>query len=99
MKAQLGARDHEGIPHIVARIPHISEFFPGQTSQMLTYRQEIGQKLGRMVLICQAVSDRDAGIAGELLNPGLLKTAVLDAVEHSSQHARRIADALLLSDL
>ena len=66
---------------------------------MFTNRQHIRQHLCRMIFICQSIPDRNPGIFCELLHDILTKTAVFNTFEHSSEHARSISDAFLLTDL
>ena len=52
-----------------------------------------------MELIGKAVPDRHAGVLCQFLDDGLAEAAVLDPLEHPSQHPRGVLDALLLPDL
>ena len=52
-----------------------------------------------MELIRQTVPDRDGGVLRQLFDDALAEAAVLDAVEHAREHARRVGDAFLLADL
>ena len=99
MHAKLRADDHIGIAHIVARIAQIGKADALQPSEMLADRQHIGQHLRRMELIGKAVPDRHAGVLCQFLDDGLAEAAVLDPLEHPSQHPRGVLDALLLPDL
>ena len=49
---------------------------------MFLDRQEIGQNLRRMELVCQAVPDRDARVFRQILHDLLPKAAIFNAVEH-----------------
>jgi len=66
---------------------------------MLNHRQQIGEDLGGVKLIGQAVPHRHAGVAGKFFNRGLSKAAVLDPVVHAAQHASGILHRLLGADL
>ena len=66
---------------------------------MLTDCQKVSQHLRRMILVGKPVPYRNACIFGKSLHNPLAVSTVLYAIEHSSQHAGRILDALLLSDL
>ena len=66
---------------------------------MLAHGEHVGQHLGRVPLVGQAVVDRYVGMEGEFLDGGLCVTAVLDGVEHASQYACRVGHGLLVADL
>ena len=66
---------------------------------MLLHGEEVGQNLGGMALVGQAVPHRHACVFGQLLNGLLLEAAVLDAVEHATQHAGGVGHALLYANL
>jgi hypothetical protein len=66
---------------------------------VLPHGEQIGESLGGVELVGQPVPDRNTGIAGQLLHLGLLEAAVLDAVVHPPEHARGVADRLLLAEL
>ena len=80
--AHLRAADHEGVAHVEARIAHVDELFALQLAKMFLDRQEIGQNLRRMELVCQAVPDRDARVFRQILHDLLPKAAIFNAVEH-----------------
>ena len=61
--------------------------------------EEVGKDLGGVELVGEAVPDGDAGILRELLHGRLREAAVLDAVEHPSQHAGGVLHGLLDADL
>ena len=66
---------------------------------MLPDGEEVGEDLGGVELVGQAVPDRHPRIAGEVLYDLLAVAAVLDAVEHPAQHAGGVGDGLLFADL
>jgi hypothetical protein len=66
---------------------------------VLAHREDVGQDLGGVELVGQAVPHRDAGVPGEGLD-GLLPIApVLDAVEGPPEHAGGVLHGLLVADL
>ena len=65
----------------------------------LGHRQEVGEDLGRVELIGQAVPDRDAGELRQLLDDLLAEAAVLDPVVDAPEHARGVLHRLLVADL
>ena len=66
---------------------------------MLLHGQEVGEDLGGMELVGEAVPDGDAGIGGQFFDPFLAVAAVFDAVEHAAEHAGGVLDGLLHADL
>ena len=52
-----------------------------------------------MELIGQAIPHRNTGIAGKILNNGLLEAAVLNAVEHAAEDLRGVGEGLLFAHL
>ena len=52
-----------------------------------------------MILVGQAVPDRNACIFRQILHDLLTESAVLDPVKHPAQHPCSVLDALLLADL
>ena len=66
---------------------------------MFLDREKIGEDLGRVVGIGQAVPYRHAAEAGKFLDDGLLETSELDPVEHASQDPGRILDVFLVPEL
>ena len=68
-------------------------------SKILLQRQQSGQALGGMPLVCQSVPHRHAAVLGQSLHKGLLKPAVLDTVEHAAQNPGCVLYALLLPQL
>ena len=66
---------------------------------MLFQGQKIGQHLRGVRLVGQAVPHGHARVFCQRLDRGLRKAAVLDAVEHAPEHARRVGHALLIAHL
>ena len=66
---------------------------------MLLDGQEVGQDLGGMELVGQAVPHRHAGILCQFLYDALTVAAVLNAIEHSTQNPCGVGDGFLLADL
>ena len=99
VQPHLGAADHQRVAHIVPRVAQVSELEPGQFAEMLLQGQEIGQDLGGVVFVGQAVPDRHLGGVGKLLHNSLAEAAVLDTLKHRSKHPGRIGDRFLFADL
>ena len=55
---------------------------------MLLHGQEIGQNLGRVKPVGEAIVDRHAGISGQLFDRGLGETLVFDGVRPGPIPAR-----------
>ena len=66
---------------------------------MVPHREDVGQHLGRVPVIGEPVPDGDASVPAEGFDVGVRGAPVLDPVEHPSEHAGRVLDGLLVSDL
>ena len=99
MHAHLGAAHHQGIPHVIARVSHVHQANVPRRAEALPDGQEVGQNLGRMEFIGQAVPDRHAGIPPQILDDLLAVAAVFDAVKHAAQHPGGVRQAFLLAQL
>ena len=66
---------------------------------VLAHGHDVGDHLGRMVFVGQAVVDRDAGIFRQRFNALLRGPAILDGVVHAPQHASRVLERFLVADL
>ena len=98
--AQLGADQQQAVAHVVAGVADIGI---GDLLQRLVgvlhHGQRVGQHLGGVPVVGEAVVDRHPGKRGKLLDHGLLGAAILDRVEEPPQHPRRVLDGLLVADL
>ena len=99
MEAHLGAAHHQAVAHVVAGVAEIDEVDALQFAEMLPDGEEVGEDLGGVELVGQAVPDRHPRIAGEVFYDLLAVATVLDAVEHPAQHAGGVGDGLLFADL
>ena len=99
MQAHLGAADHEGIAHVVAGVAHVDQLFALQFPEMLPNGEEVGQNLGGVVFVGEAVPYGHAGVLFQGFHDFLAVTPILDAVVHAAQHPGGIGDALLFADL
>ena len=99
MHPHLSTGYHQGISHIITRIPHISKTDIFQISKMLAYRQQIRQHLRRMELVRQAVPYRNFRILCQFLHDVLPEAAVFDPFIHAGKNSCRIRNAFLLADL
>lgn len=66
---------------------------------MLPDGEEVGEDLGGVELVGQAIPHRHTGVVGQLFHDALAVAAVLDAVEHPAQHPGGVGDGLLFADL
>ena len=64
---------------------------------MLPDGEEVGEDLGGVELVGQAVPHRHTGVAGQLFHDALAVAAVLDAIEHPAQHPGGVGDGLLFA--
>ena len=98
--AQLGAADQQRVAHVVAGVAEVAvRDLRQRLVAELGHRQDVGEDLGRVELVGQAVPDRHAGELGELLDDLLAEAAVLDAVEDPAEDAGRVLHRLLVADL
>ena len=70
-----------------------------QLAEVLPDGEEVGQDLGGVELVGQAVPHRHPGVVGQVLHDLLAVAAVLDAVKHAAQHPGGVGDGLLFADL
>ena len=96
VQAHLGAAHHKAVAHVVAGIAEIDEVDSLQMAEMLPDGQEIGQDLGGVELVGQAVPDGNACIMGQILNDLLAVAPVFDAVKHPAQDPGGIRNGFLL---
>mgnify|MGYP006974605941 CR=1 FL=1 len=66
---------------------------------MLNNGHKVGENLGRMEFVGQAVPYGNTRILGKLLNDLLTVTAVFNTVIHSAKHTRGVGNAFLFADL
>ena len=97
--AQLGADDHQGVGNVVARVAEEGQLAAADIAELLADGQDVGQHLGGMEVVGQAVPYGNAGVAGQILNHGLLEAAVLDAVIHAAQNLGGVGQGFLLAHL
>ena len=97
---ELRPADQQGVAHVVAGVAHVAVRDLGsRLVAELGHRQDVGQDLGRVELVGQAVPDRDAGVPSEILDDLLGEAAVLDPVVDPAQDARRVLHRFLVPDL
>ena len=97
---ELRAADQERVAHVVAGVAEVAVRDLGQRLvRELEHRQDVGEDLGRVELVGQAVPDRHAGELGELVDDLLAVAAVLDRVVDPAEHAGRVLHRLLVADL
>ncbi len=65
----------------------------------LVHGEEVGEHLGRVPFVGQAVVHRNPGVGGEVLDVGLAVATKLDRVVHAPEHARRVGHRLLVTEL
>lgn len=96
MEAHLGAAHHQAVAHVVAGVAEVDEVDALEMTEVLPDGEEVGQDLGGVELVGQAVPDRHTGVVGEVFHDLLAVAAVFDAVEHPAQHPGGVGDGLFL---
>ena len=99
MHTQLRTDYHQGIPHVVAGISHISKLNAFDSSQLFLDRKNICQHLCGVELIGKSVPHRNPCIFCKLLHDFLAVTTILNTFIHTSEDSRRVCNTLFLSDL
>ena len=97
----LGRTDHQGVAHVVARVAEIgkAQLRQGFARGVLQHGHQIGENLGRVELVGQAVPYRHARVLAQLFDDGLPVAAVFDAVVHAAQHAGGVFHRLFMANL
>ena len=99
MQAHLGAAHHQAVAHVVTGVAEVDEVDALQLAEVLPDGEEVGQNLGGVELVGQAVPHRHPGVVGQVLHDLLTVATVLDAVKHAAQHPGGVGDGLLFADL
>ena len=97
---QQRADQQQGIAHVVARVADIGVggLLQGFAA-VFAHGKEVGQDLGGVEFVGQAVEYRHAGVTRQFFHDFLSVAPVFDAVEHSAQHAGGVFDAFFVADL
>ena len=99
MHPHLCTDHHQRIAGIVARVPQISQTDARKPAKMFADGEQVGKHLGRVKLIGQSVPHRHARVPCDLLHDILPESPIFDSLKHTSQHPRRVRDALFLANL
>ena len=99
VQAHLGTAHHQAVAHVVAGVAEVDEVDALQLAEVLPDGEEVGQNLGGVELVGQAVPHGHPGVVGQVFHDLLAVAAVLDAVKHAAQHPGGVGDGLLLADL
>jgi hypothetical protein len=79
------------VAHVRAGVAEISVLdVADRLVAVLAHGHDVGKHLRRVILVRQAVVDRDAGVLRDLLNAFLRSTAIFDGVEHAAEHPRGV---------
>ena len=97
--ARLGATHHQRIGNVVAAVADVCDGAVLKRPERLFNGEKVGENLRGVVVVGQAVPDRDAGVFGEVLARLLRKTAKEDAVVDAAEDARRVLDRFLLAEM
>ena len=97
---ELGGPDHQRIAHVVRGIAKEREGdLLDRLARVFTHREDVGQDLGRVELVGQAVPHRDTGVRGQDLDDVLIEPAVFDPVVQAAEHTSGVLDGLLVTHL
>ena len=100
MDAELGADIHEAVGDVVARVAAEDELALAQgLLRVFHERQDIGERLRRVVDVRQAVPHGHARVGGETLDDLLVVAAVLDAVIEAAEDLGGVRHRFLLAHL
>ena len=97
--AHLRAAHHQRIAHVVAGVAHVDQLYALQAAELFPYGQEVGQYLGGVKFVGQAVPHRHPGVLRQRFHDLLAEAAVFDAVVHPPKHPGGVGDGFLLADL
>ncbi|MNN07476.1 hypothetical protein D3C81_1203020 [compost metagenome] len=98
--AELGADQQQRVAHVVAGIAQVGVADVVQRLvAVLTHGQHVGDHLGGVVFVGQAVEHRNTGELGQFFDDFLLEATVLDGVVHAPEHAGGVLHAFLVADL
>ena len=97
--AQLGGDHHQRVGHVVPGVAHEGEVLALDGAEVLLDGEDVGQHLGGVELVGQAVPNGNAGVLGQIVHDGLVKAAVLNAVVDAAQDTGGIRDGFLLAHL
>ena len=98
--ADLGGADHQGRRRVAGGIAEKAEADVGEMLVgELPHGEEVGEDLGRVEFVGEAVIDRHAGMGGQLLGDRLTEASIFDAVIEAAEHARGVLHRFLVADL
>ena len=98
--AHLGAADHQGVAHVVARVADVHELdLVERLFDVLFDRHPVRKDLRGMIEVREAVPHRNAAVFGEQLDGLLLEAAEFDAVIESAEHLCGVLKRFLLAHL
>ena len=92
-------RAHERAADVVGIADVGQAHAPQVGAEALAQRQQVGQRLARMVIVGEAVDDGHARPLGQLVDVGLRERADHDRVEVAREHHRRVAHGLAAAQL
>src|SRR4051812_27341710 len=93
-----GAEQHQRVRHVVA-VADVDEPHPVEPAEPLAQRQQVGERLARVVLRREHVDHRHARVRGELLDHRVRSGANADGVNEARQYERGVAPGLAAGDL
>ena len=98
--AELRTQHQQRICHVVTRVADVGKRGLVQRfGAVFAHGQRVGEHLGGMKLVGQAVEHGHAGVFRQFFDHVLPEAAIFDAVVHPAQHAGGVFDAFLMPDL
>ena len=99
----VAARDHGGADERAADVVGVADVGQAQAAQVgaeaLAQRQQVGERLARVMVVGEAVDHGHARELGELVDVGLRVRADHDRVEVAREHHRGVAHGLAAAEL
>ena len=93
LHAHGGAGQRERVVHVVA-VADERQHAAFETAQMLAERQEVGERLERMLVIGQGVEDRDPSLRRKLVDDRVIERADDYAIHPTIKVVGDVRDAL-----
>jgi hypothetical protein len=90
---------HGERPRDVVPVADVGEPAPRDVAERLAHRQQVGERLARVVLGREHVDHGDLGVLGELAQRGLRARPQRDRGHMTGEHERRVADGLAAREL
>ena len=93
------AAEHDERARDVVAVADVGELEPLEAAEGLAQREQVGQRLARVVAGGEHVEDRDRALGGELLEQRVGPGAHADGVDVAREHERGVPDRLAAREL